>query len=101
MLTKSRRWFQNPNLDISNVPTVAFNALAVEPLCDAPAEQLAPTFFSNPLSHDHKSTPSPDTKTLSSREVHFETQSRVRALAANAQTREQLDALLERLDEIQ
>ena len=98
----SHRWYQNPNLDVSQVPAVAFNADTAEPLHGVPAKQLAPTFFSNPLDRNHKSaTPSPDTKTLSAREVHFEAQSRVRALTANTQTREQLDALLERLDEIQ
>src|ERR1700723_1344474 len=98
----SHRWYQNPNLDVSQVPAVAFNADTAEPLHGVPAKQLAPTFFSNPLDRNHKSaTPSPDTKTLSAREVHFGAQSRVRALTANTQPREQLDALLERLDEIQ
>ena len=79
-----------------------FNAGTAESLHDVPAKQLAPTFFSNPLDRNHKSaTPSPDAKTLSAREVHFEAQSWVHALTANTQTHEQLDALLERLDEIQ
>ena len=79
---------------------MGFNA--AEPLRNVPSKQLAPAFFSNPLDRNHKSaTLSPDTKTLSTWEVHFEAKSRVQTLTANTQTREQLDKLLERLDEIQ
>lgn len=48
----------------------------------------------------HTRTPSPETKTLDARTVHFEAQARMRMLTNKAQTQEQLDDLLERLDDL-
>ena len=99
----TNRWYQNPGLDIDQVPSVALEDTTQHhnqpPLR---SENLPGISISNSLnrSHDLHPTPPAPTQTIGSRAVYQEAQVALRPLLAGVQTQEQLYALVSRLETI-
>ncbi len=107
------RWYQNPNLDISQIAPILLNSTLPERNRDQVDVAGLPAYLrTNPLAMttapptigiiggrgtSRDSQVPPPTQTLSSRVVHHEVQAALRPLYDDVQTAEQLDSVLERL----
>lgn len=96
------RWYQDPSLDISQIPAVALEDTTHNPSQIPMRSKPLPTAFSNPLNQQTctRTTPPTPTQTVGSRFVFQEAQSALRPLLSGVQTQEQLDTLVDRLDAI-
>jgi hypothetical protein len=100
------RWYQNPGLDIDQVPSVTLEDTTRTQHQNQPplhSEGLPGISISNPLnrSHDLRPTPPAPTQTIGSRAVYQEAQAAaLHPLLAGVQTQEQLDVLVSRLETI-
>jgi hypothetical protein len=99
------RWYQNPGLDIDQVPSVTLEDTTQhhnQPPLRSDGLPLAGISISNPFnqSHDSRPTPPAPTQTIGSRAVYQEAQAALRPLLAGVQTQEQLDTLVSRLETI-
>ena len=99
------RWYQNPGLDIDQVPSVTLEDMTWTQHQNQPplhSEGLQGISISNPLNQSHNLCPTPPapTQTIGSRAVYQEAQAALCPLLAGMQTQEQLDALVSRLETI-
>ena len=96
-LTNALRWYQNPDLNVSELP-----AIALEHVQRSGREELSFVVDSSgPVSNllDSPSRPRP-TDTISARTVFHEANAAIRSLTAHIQTQEQMDDLLKKLNHL-
>lgn len=92
------RWYQDENLDVTQIKPVTFNN-KVRPLDSRIGiVQLPPLHYSNPF--ETGSTPTPPTQTLGARTIHHEATAVLRPLLEGVRTSEDLSELLESLRDI-
>ncbi|KAF9486725.1 hypothetical protein BDN71DRAFT_906285 [Pleurotus eryngii] len=96
-----RRWYQDPDLDISAIPTITLdhtaNGLRVEPAALL-STSIPHPLLSNPLetiSTEFPATQTRPTDIVNARTAFHEVQAALRPLINEVQTQEQLDAVLE------
>ncbi|KAJ7447827.1 hypothetical protein FB451DRAFT_1054279 [Mycena latifolia] len=102
------RWYQSPDLDVSKTEIVTLRMQSSHSIRFS-ATSLPGALIANPISsrqvvlgsRNGNATPPPPTQTIPQRAVYSAIQTEVSSMISGIQTREQLDALLERLDQVQ
>jgi hypothetical protein len=89
------RWLQNPNIDLSSIPSVTFKNAASQSFAE---QQRLP--LNNPSVPHGIDTPPPSTQTIGSRTVHFETNAALRPILEGVRTQEELDDFLADIEQL-
>ncbi|KDQ61784.1 hypothetical protein JAAARDRAFT_45286 [Jaapia argillacea MUCL 33604] len=96
------RWYQNPALDITNIPPITFDHISSQLRLDLHPCEVLSSLQSNPLQRAPLSAPAPPwpTQTLLAHEVYYEAMAALCPLLNGVQTTEQLKNLTRQLDEL-
>ncbi|KAK7012425.1 hypothetical protein R3P38DRAFT_2790684 [Favolaschia claudopus] len=104
---QAKRWYQNPDLDLVTLRAITKDNHSVDPqrirlnLEPIPSSDFGLTFAPKaPADKLLTVNPSPATQTLPAREIFHEIQTAIRPLMNHVHTREEVDDLLNRLDQI-